>query len=192
MRDRHAVWAMHKILIAQLKQSRIDRLLEAKIDINLAPLDHLLCLKTKCTRLTMEHLDEIVALRQQRPFKKLSDLKSIYGIGVKIVEELQKHLKHLPEEPVDEKDESVLYVPPSVYTVLMGGLSDQQSESRNGSRRRNESFTETTSSSDERSDCEKFSQYKLLCFTNFYKFVTSWRIVGRFWLRESSWRNAIT
>ena len=43
-RDRNSVWACHKTILANIKQSRIDRLCEAKIDINLAPLDHLLCL----------------------------------------------------------------------------------------------------------------------------------------------------
>ena len=44
MRDKRAVWKCQKAILAQIKQSRIDKVLEAKIDINLAPLDHLLCL----------------------------------------------------------------------------------------------------------------------------------------------------
>ena len=73
----------------------------------------------------MEHLDSIVALRQQRPFKKLSDLKRIYGIGQRIVEQLSKHLKPLPDEPLPEADEADLFVPSSVHQVLMGGLMER-------------------------------------------------------------------
>ena len=51
MRDKHAVWASQKLILAQIKRSRIEKVLEAKIDINLAPMDHLLCLRAKCPRL---------------------------------------------------------------------------------------------------------------------------------------------
>ena len=109
----------------------------------------------------MEQLDSIVAQRQQQPFKKLSDLKSIYGIGPTAVEELQKYLKPLPDEPVLEIDESVLFIPSRVYPVLAGGTlgcSDQQFKAAAGSRSSHTSTTNTTSLSDEGSDGSNISR----------------------------------
>ena len=69
----------------------------------------------------METIDDIVSIRQQKPFKKLSDLKTVYGIGPKIIEELRKYLKPLPEES-HEPDDTVAFIPPTIYQVLTGGL----------------------------------------------------------------------
>ena len=150
MGDKHADWTCHKTIIAQIKQSRIDKLLEAKIDINLAPLDHLLCLRTKCSHLTIEHMDSIVSLRQQRPFKKLSDLKMIYGIGTQIIEELWKYLKPLPDESVQETDDTVLFVPSTIHQVLTGGLLES-SNSMAKAMKNSKNHNNTTFSSDESS-----------------------------------------
>ena len=54
IKERHAFWECHKRIIERIQQGRTNKILDAKVDINLAPMDHLICLKSKYGRLTLE------------------------------------------------------------------------------------------------------------------------------------------
>ena len=108
----------------------------------------------------------------------------IYGIGTKTIEELSKHLKPLPDEPVPEADEADLFVPSSVYQVLTGGLmerSDSMSKSKNSSKTHNKDSYDTTSSSAESSvdrPIHKLSHYVLQTSINSLRVGDLWADSG--------------
>ena len=86
----------------------------------------------------------IVATRQNQPFRKVSDLTCVYGIGEETIKLIKDYIQPLPDDLEDKKPVTHGFVPDRTtqqenkkkqpHTVLVGGmLKDSSSSSENGS-----------------------------------------------------------
>ena len=104
-------WRYHKQVIDNLLATSHKTVLESKIGINAAPVEHL-----RLMGLPSDVLTRIIEHRVHSPFRRKADLLQVYGIGKKYQKEIPKYIEDLPLDVNDSLDGGPVCTSPPLPT----------------------------------------------------------------------------
>ena len=87
---RNEAWKLQRGVLERMQVTKKKQILDRKIDINTAPIEHIQQLD-----IPAKVLKDLIEMRQQTPFRRIKDLKNVYGLGDKLLEKIEPFLQPL-------------------------------------------------------------------------------------------------